>query len=444
MKWLKKILNELGEWRKNRLINKKERLILKNEIEELKKKEKKDLIFWRVVVTAYLVFFAAEYFLLSDYTFYVRGRDWNWGWAIFFAQMSYTLLSLRIVGPTELGAILFFGRPIRDVGSGLKFVPFLVCQLVKNPRTIIETELPARPELIFRTKRGEEEVVPKDLLALGYKPPIRVQFGWPEIELNTKDLDAKINDSKIEKGERDKAEKTKKLYDTLNALIMNNKIKSDPLNIRMTAETPLVVRLRIRSLSEFLRTFGSLDKAIDQIQDIAVAMLNREFSKITPAVAQHNLGTFSELIRDEIIERIEKIESEKKSNRSMDIVTVLLRPFIYSHELNEDLQKAAQERAKKQATITAAQAKKEKDTIEGKGEGAKEKAILGGRTAGLMNMAKELGISPTAVLGAETARAITDNPGQKTVIIGQKGFSDLVGVAAAVQETLTEKKGGEK
>lgn len=370
--------------------------------------------------------------------------SWNWGWATLFALISYTLLSLRIVGPKELGAILFLGKPIRDVSSGLRFVPFLVCQLVKNTRNIIEIELPTRPELIFRAKRNEEEVVPKDLLALGYKPPVRVQFGWPGIELSTKYLEAKIKDTGIEKGERDKTERTKKLYDTLNELITNEKIKDDPLNIRMTAETPLVVRLRIRSLSEFLGIFGSLEKANDQIQDIAVAMLNREFSKITPAVAQHNLGTFSELIRDEIIERIEKMESDKKSDRSMDIVTVLLRPFVYSHELNEALQKPAQERAKKQSTITAAQAQKQKDALEGKGKGAAEKAVLDGRTKGLQEMAKNLGVKPELVLSAETARAITQNPGQKTVIVGTKGFSDLIGIATGIGKTLkeTEETGG--
>ncbi|MEK7555401.1 MAG: SPFH domain-containing protein [Patescibacteria group bacterium] len=406
------------------------------EEKEQKREKKTPRNFWKWVVSISIVLFVIEYSWLSNYSITINlfgiQLKWNWGLATFLAQLFYVLISFRTVGPTELGAILFFGKPIRDVGSGLKFVPFLVCQLVKNTRNIIEIELPARPELIFRAKLGEEEVVPKDLLALGYKPPIRVQFGWPGIKLSTKDLDAKINDPK--------AEKTKKLYDTLNELIANEEIKDDPLNIRMTAETPLVVRLRIRSLSEFLRIFGSIEKAIDQIQDIAVAMLNREFSKITPAVAQHNLGTFSELIKDEIVERIERIESDKKSDRGIDIVTVLLRPFIYSHKLNEALQEPAKERAKKQATITVAEAQKRKDTLEGEGKGAKEKAILDGRTDGFKRMANELGVSGAAVLGAETARAITENPGQKTIVAGSAGFSDLVAVASAVGEVFKKEE----
>ena len=338
---------------------------------------------------------------------------WNWGFAVFLSQLFYVLISFRIMGPTELGALLFFGKPIRDVDSGLTFVPFLVCQLVKNTRNVIEDELPARPELIYRSERGKEEVVPENLLKAGYKPPIRIQFGGPGIT-----IDVLENENEV----------VKRLYGKLNSLIVNKEIKDDPLNVRMTAETPLVIRWRIKNFCEFLKIFGSKEEAKDQIQDIAVAMLNREFSKITPAIAQAHLGTFSELVKEEIAERI--------GSNSIEIKTVLLRPFIYSHDLNVDLLKRAQAQAKKQATITDAEAQKQKDVLEGEGQGEKEKAIIDGRTKGLTNMAKELGVLPLAVLSAETARAITANPGQKTIIAGTAGFNDLMAVGAALGEVF--------
>ncbi|OGM91794.1 hypothetical protein A2999_01320 [Candidatus Wolfebacteria bacterium RIFCSPLOWO2_01_FULL_38_11] len=390
-------------------------------------------IFLSVAVILNFFLIIVEYVWLSKYSIMIGEWECNLGWATFFAQLLYNILSFRIVGPTELGALLFFGRPIRDVDSGLRFVPFLVCRLARNTKNAIEIELPARPELIYRAERGKEEVVPENLLKLGFRPPIRVQFGWPGIKLETEDLGGKIKDPKTKEEEREKAIKTKELYDALNKLIIGEIFEGDPLNVRMTVETPLVVRLKISSLVNFLEVFGSIENAEDHIQDIAVAMLNREFSKITPAVAQHHLGTFSNLIKDDVIERI---RSDKGSDCGVNIMTVLLRPFVYSHEFNAAIQEPAEERAKKQATVTAAEAQKRKDILEGEGQGAKEKAIIDGRTKGLTNMAKELGVLPLAVLSAETARAITANPGQKTIIAGTAGFNDLMAVGAALGEVF--------
>ena len=404
---------------------------------------------WGSIIIANLVLVVVEYVWFSRYSTPIFEEllgeygELNLGWAVFFSQLLYNILSFKIVGPTELGNVLFFGKPLYDVESGLNFVPFLVYKLVRGTRNIIEIELPARPELIFRSEIGKEEVVPKDLLNRGYKPPIRVQFGAPDIKLSTKDLDNQINDPGTGKDELKKLKEIKTLYNVLNGFIEEEKIKEDPLNVRMTAETPLVVRLRIKKLGEFLKTFGSLEKVIDQIQDIAVAMLNREFSKITPAVAQAHLGTFSELIKEEIVERI----VGDKSDGGIKIVTVLLRPFVYSHDLNKDLLRHAQARANKRATIIDAEAQKEKDTLRGQGEGAGEKAILDGRTEGILNMVEKLRVSPELIINTETARKITENPGQKTVIAGSEGFNNLMAIGSAFGETFrgeVPEKGKEK
>jgi len=82
-------------------------------------------------------------------------------------------------------------------------------------------------------------------------------------------------------------------------------------------------------------------------------------------------------------------------------------------------------------------------TYKGDGWGG-QKAILDGRTAGLKTMKDDLGLAPDLVLSAETARAITQNPGQKTVIVGPKGFSDLIGIATGIEKTLKDDDGGNK
>ena len=388
---------------------------LSHEVNEPRNKS----LFGMITAIVYFILFILDYFCLSRFYYekIIWGMGWNWGFAMFLLQVFYTLISFRTVGPKELGAILLFEKPLFAVESGLKFVPFLVCRLVKETRNVIEDELPTKPELIYRSKRGEEEVVPENLLKAGYKPPIRVQFGWPGVRIDIPE-------------EADK--RTKKLYEELNNLIDEQKIKDDPLNVRMTAETPLVVRWKIKSLVEFLRTFGSKEEAKNQIQDIAVAMLNREFSKITPAVAQAHLGKFSELIMADTIARI--------GSNSIEIQTILIRPFVYSHDLNVSLLKEAQARAEKKAAITNAEAQKEQERLTGEGKGLAARAILDGRTKGLQKMAKTLKIAPEIVVSAETAGKIIEHPDQKMIIAGTPGFTDLMTIAYALVKTAREEE----
>ena len=183
----------------------------------LEEKMKAVTTFWFWFLGVYCALFLIDGLWLSKYSISIMFLDiewkWNWGFAVFLSQLFYVLISFRIMGPTELGALLFFGKPIRDVDSGLTFVPFLVCQLVKNTRNVIEDELPARPELIYRSERGKEEVVPENLLKAGYKPPIRIQFGGPGIT-----IDVLENENEV----------VKRLYGKLNSLIVNKEIKDDP------------------------------------------------------------------------------------------------------------------------------------------------------------------------------------------------------------------------
>jgi len=120
------------------------------------KKRKGLFVFLKVIAIAYIIFFIAEYFWLSNYsmstTFLQAEFKWNWGLATFLAQILYTLISLRMVGPTELGALLLFGKPICEVSSGLVFVPFGISQLKKETRLTIQDELPS--EQFLRVHRS--------------------------------------------------------------------------------------------------------------------------------------------------------------------------------------------------------------------------------------------------------------------------------------------------
>lgn len=349
--------------------------------EEVKKKTR--TTFWTIIAIIYTILFALEYFYLSTKKTMVFSEEWSWGWAIFFAQILYTIFSFRTLGPTELGAVLFFGKPIKSVSSGLVFIPLGICQLAKETRLTIQDELPADPEHIYR---GEGAAPP------GMFPPIRIPFN--------------------DKPEGD-----------------------DPLSRRITAEIVPVIRWRIKDYIKFLTTIGSRPEAKRQMEDATIGLCMRELPHKTVSEALMELKIFNAELQTTIEEMVEKwgIHTE----------TAQIKQINFHHALNDSISSVPEAEFKAKATVKTAEAEKKKRALEGQGSGDAEKAILDGRTAGLKTMKNDLGLTSDLVLSAETARAITQNPGQKTVIVGTKGFADLIGIATGIEKTL-KNDGGEK
>ncbi len=327
-------------------------------------------------------------------------EGWDPGFAFMLVIMFHLIASWRKVGPTELGAILFFGRPLYAVESGLRFVPWLVCTLTKDTRLTIEAELPADPEKIYRGERDKPEVVPENLLKEGFRPPIRVTF---------------LGISKEKKrgtgeGEITKTEETEEAVD-------------DPLEERVTAETPLIVRWRIVDYVRFLTTIGDQEQARIQMADIGIVVIADKLPQLTVAQALQEKKEVDKTLKGEL--------SKTTESWGIEIKDASIKSINLSHELNTELQKIAEARATRR-----------RNKLEGEGAGAKEQATLDGRTNGLKRMREELGVSAEAVLAAETARAITSNPGQKTIIAGVAGFQEIAGVVTGIADSFRENKNG--
>lgn len=390
------------------------KILKKSEVKMEPKKQKTSHGFWISVITISIILFGIEHLWLSKYSistiFFGAELKWNWGLAAFLAQLFYALISFCTVGPTELGVILFFGNPLREVSSGLVFVPFGICQLKTETRLTIQDELPADPQYIFR-KEDVESVPP------GFFPPIRIPFGFPRSEEDLRNIIITHFEST--------GDTKKHKLDIIPPV-------DDPLNVRVTAEVVPIIRWKISDYVQFLITIGSREEARRQIEDCAIGSLTREFAKITPAVALANLGIYSFNLGEEIKKRIDGWGIELKSAQ--------VKIINFHRELNAAIGGVSKAKLEAKAVVLAAEAIKEKERLFGEGKGAAEKAILGGRTDGFKRMADELKISGAAVLGAETARAITENPGQKTIVAGSAGFSELVAVASAVGEVFRKEE----
>lgn len=318
------------------------------------------------------------------------GSNWNWGLALFLALVLYTIASVRKLGPTEQGVRIFFGKPVDQVSSGFVFIPFGLFELKIFPCSIIQNEFPDNPEKIYRGKDGDHGIIPS-----GLKPPIRIPFGVPGTQ----------GDSVLDR---------------------------DPLNQRLIEEVVPIVRWKITNCIAFLTTIETTEDAATQMEDLCVATLSEEFGKLTPAQVVANYQPHNDTLTRELQEAV--------NTWGITIESAKVKVINFSHELNKAIQTIAEKTATGKALTIEAEGLKKAATLKGEGAGSAEKAILDGRTAGLKNMTTELGVNGAAVLAAETARGITNNPGQKTIIAGSGGFKDLAMIGAVLGETLTNGK----
>lgn len=315
---------------------------------------------------------------------------------ILLVALVYLAASLKIVGPKEKGCVLVFGKPWKNVDSGIRLVPFGVCSLVTETSLVIQDELPTDPEKIYRGSEGDPDgsTVPPELQAQGMRPPIRVTFSGSNAESQTEIAAGRI-------------------------------AKDDPFDRRLTGEVVPVIRWKILSMKTFIQNIGSVDEARKQMEDQCVTAFTEKLTKVSPAVALLRINQYSG--------DLQTLLRRMTTSWGVSIETAEIKAIRFSKTLNAAVQNVVVKEREKQASI-----------LEGQGAGGKEEGILNGRTAGLKKMRDDLGVTGDAVLAATTARAIAgegDKSGQKTIIAGSGGFTDLVGIGAAIAKSFDDKKG---
>ncbi len=347
--------------------------------------------FWALIALIYGLLLAVVVFLnMVANPIEVFGENHGTGTIVLYSLLLYTAASLRIIGPTKLGCRLFFGRPIDNVSSGLVFVPLWIYGLVTETRLVIQDEIPAEPDKIYRGSEEDPEgsTVPPELQALGMRPPIRVTFSG-----------------------RNAASEAEKIKD------------DDPYDRRLTEEVVPVIRWKIDDFVVFLKTIGSIAEARKQMEDTCVKTFTETLTRVSPAVALRRIHTYS----DKLQAAIETLVA----TWGIKIEGAQIKAIKFSKTLNTAVQNVVVQERKKVANI-----------LEGEGLGGREKAILDGRTNGFKKMTEDLDVNGETVIGAETARAIAgegDKSSQRTIIAGAGGFADLIGTATAIGESLRDK-----
>ena len=363
--------------------------------------------FWAIIIIILCsIFFGIKYFWLLKTTTKIFNIEFDYGWMAFFGQLFYLIISLKQVGPKELGAILFFGKPINEVESGLVFVPMGICSLVKETALIIQEQYPDDPEKVWK---GDSEKMPLDGT---FVPPIRITH-----KAGTEE------ESKI-----------------------------DPLHKRMTTEVSIIVRYKIKKgqYITFLQTIGDTSEARRQIRDTIVATARKEFARKTPATTLEEWEKVDDLLKKDTIELVESWGVEVDDVRMEDIDL--------GKTVNTSLRNIPDSVMKKEVIKTNADAEEYKRTHEGIGTAEARRIFLEAEAIGYQKIAKELGITDGAfIIGMETAKAALEKS-KYSIVSGSDGMKDIFSMAATIQSILPkikaeadaeqtkpkENKGGEK
>lgn len=326
----------------------------------------------------------------------------NIGFVLLTLEFCYLVLSFGIVEADEIAGLFIFGKPIEKLFPGLYFAPWGIYKVRKFKRTVHNDELPAPPEKVFH---GDGNA------PYGMFDPIRIKFGQPQKD-----------DS--------------------------DELKNDPYNYAMVTEVVPVVIWKIVDAITFFTVMGTEENCRQNLTDKTIAIFGDDLSQMTPAKALLNLHDVSQKMENDL-----KLET---SDWGIELIDAYLKPFVFSHGLNEVVLEVPKAERLAKATVIRADAEKTKKEKEGDGD-AYAKKVIGiaeaevkasferltreARAIGMEEILNKVGKTKKGqlVLWMETLETALKEANY-SIIPG----SDLFSAASGLQEMLNKVKGGIK
>ena len=354
----------------------------------------------------------------------VLGQTWNWGAFVFYLTILWLFLSLRIVRENQTGAILFFRKPITKAQSGIHFVPFLLYALETIQKTVIQFEIPAEPELVWK---GDDDKLPK-----GMAPPVRITHAQLESAMFYRD---DLEDEPTKHFSEFSPEEQAVL-------------RSDTLHRkRLVSEASGIVRLLVRDYCKFLGTIESMEGkegAKKQIADTVVSTWQDVIAKLTPAEANMHKRRISKLVLKRVRQKCgeEAYEGESESERKerewgIHVEDTELKPFDWRTTVNKAIAAASAAGMNKETTITDAEAEGEATVLIGRGVAESAFLLSQAKAKGVKVVADQIHDNPAGEIAARLLAMEEIAKKSPLTIVPTEGiFGPALGIAEAI------KKGG--
>ncbi len=357
----------------------------------------------RIVIVVYLILFVVEIVLILTRVSIDAAGNWNIGWILFYAQVFYTLASLRIVGPTEVGAKLLFGKPVEQAESGLTFVPWLIYNLRTDTKNVIELELPGEPETVQKFD--------EDNIQLGKVAPIRIVHASAESATGTDEE--------------------------------KNRLRDDPLHQRLVTEVSFIVRWKIKNYLDFISTIGTIAAANKQIEDMVILAAQNELAKETPAqvlmdLAKHNRqirNALDYLVGENLKNPVDPtVRTKRRKPWGVDVIDASIKLVDTGRTVNTAIAAARAAASKKQEVIVAAEGVRQQKILDGQGVAEARLAFLTAEAAGQKKLA-EVASTPEGKF-ASTLQSVKTASENANVIIAPDGLFSTIGAVGALLKKI--------
>jgi regulator of protease activity HflC (stomatin/prohibitin superfamily) len=256
------------------------------------------------------------------------------GWVVVVMCIIYMFESIQTLQPGEVGAMTILGKPYKHVGAGPVYAPRGIIRVLRENGRIVEIELPAEPQFIWRGTEKDENAPPPDSR---FRPPIRILFGMPSDD---------------------------------------PKFRDDPYNIRVFAEVPIFLSYQVTDAVLWFTNMGSHEQAQKNIEDTAIRLFNAEFVTLSPAVVTAAIDSYSDKLKERLDGLVEMW--------GITIRIASIKPLIFSHKLNTAVVGVSESRENAKTTVIKAEAEKKRLTEEGIGTANAKRSLLLAEADGLL------------------------------------------------------------
>lgn len=419
-----------------------------------KKSEPKEIWFSRPVVTGFVYLTISLMSIIGSYADYqLKWPYWSWTVAILLLIPLHLILSIRKVNVNELGVILFFGRPVRDLEeSGPVWVPWPLYQIEQVTSHMQELELPAPSSKIWR---GEIDNMPKDQ---GLQPAFRVVHLAQDNKRYLESLRERVYEMLPEEEISRNEAQEKSNQDGL-------------FNRRITSEVEVFIRWKIYpgEAAKFLRNYGSIEAVNSQLEDTVKGTVLGNLAKMSAGTALTLIDTLNAQLKDELnlslislvrsnnpSPEIAEMDPERFRNLSelekRDLIGSLgivfeearIKAINLNHSLNKSIAGAAQALYDRLDIETRAEAEKTRLTKEGKGKADAAKQLLLAEAKGQAALAKVASSDGGQAAMAFQALQTGLEQSKHTIIPAGDGFAGLMGLAVSAKEVLKNQDSKEK
>ncbi|HEY4495987.1 MAG TPA: SPFH domain-containing protein, partial [Candidatus Paceibacterota bacterium] len=321
----------------------------------------KNLIWFVVVVYIFLI--GLEVFLSRHEMVNILGSGirWNWGWALFYAHIAYTILSFRQVQAEEHAAITLFGKAVMNIGSGLKFVPIGACSLRIFTKNIINLQV-GLPQAPSESQKG---YVPQ--LSPGELTKSTMMRGSYE--------GFRVNFASYESAASQLTDEQRRMF-----------TRDDELNRRLTTDPLILVLFKINDPMQFVNVVGTLENALGLIEKTVSVTLQEYCGKWTPAYVLFNLDEANGFLK-EATERlvwdpdaVKRLKSDEQPGEpwGVDFLSVQIQSLGLPQRVNASIADARKAGFQRDRIITLADGKRQALAQIGKGKGEAKKAEMEG------------------------------------------------------------------